>query len=65
MEEDPFVRKFILPACVLVSPVYRFVAAAGDFDVYDDADYGVGRVPLTDEEYAEPARAVPQVAYPF
>lgn len=64
-EDDPFVRKFILPACVLVSPVFRFVATAHGFDVYDDSDYGVGHEPLTDDEFGDPARAEIQVAHPF
>lgn len=64
-EREPFVKRFILPACVLVSPIFRFVQAGGGFDVYDDPDYGVGREPLTDEQFAEPERATPQVAYPF
>jgi hypothetical protein len=64
-ESEPFVKQFILPACVLVSPIFRFVPAAGAFDVYDDPDYGVGEPPLTDEQFAEPERATPQVEYPF
>jgi hypothetical protein len=65
-ESIPFVRHFILPACVFVSPVFRFVnnGVAG-LDVYDDPDYGVGERDLTDEEFAEPARATPHVADPF
>lgn len=49
-ESDPFVRRFILPACVLVTPIYRFVPAAGGLDIYDDPDFGVGEPPLTDEQ---------------
>lgn len=67
-ESLPFVRHFILPACVLVSPRYRFVASAGapgGFDVYDDPDYGAGEPSLSDEEFADPANATPQVTYPF
>lgn len=64
-ESEPFVKRFILPACVLVSPIFRFVPAAGGFDVYDDPDYGFGEPPLTDEQFAEPERATPQVRYPF
>lgn len=67
-ESDPFVRRFILPSCVLVSPKYRFVASAGGpggFDVYDDPAYGADEPPLTDDEFAEPERASPQVPYPF
>ena len=65
-EEIPFVRHFILPACVLVSPVFRFVNnAAAALDVYDDSHYGVGDRDLTDDDFADPERATPQVAYPF
>ena len=64
-EGEPFVERFILPACVLVSPNYRFVPSSGGLDVYDDPDYGLGEPPLTDEQFAEPQRAMPQVSYPF
>ncbi|MDP9220226.1 MAG: hypothetical protein M3P23_06770 [Actinomycetota bacterium] len=64
-ENDPFINRFILPACVLVSPIFRFVPTAGGFDVYDDPDFGLGEPPLTDEEFAEPERASPQVGFPF
>lgn len=64
-EDEPFVKRFILPACVLVSPIYRFVLSADEFDVYDDSDYGADQAPLTDEEFADPERASPQVTYPF
>ncbi|WP_110239870.1 hypothetical protein [Nocardioides gilvus] len=67
-ESLPFVKHFIIPACVLVSPTYRFVAnsaAPGGFDVFDDADYGVGHPPLSDEQFADPGRATPQVTHPF
>jgi hypothetical protein len=67
-ESDPFVRKFILPACALVSPRYRFLPNTGTpsgLDAYDDPELGKGKTPLTDSEFAEPERATPQVAYPF
>jgi len=67
-ESDPFVRKFILPARALVSPRFSFLpntGAPGGFDAYDDPELGTGETPLTDSEFAEPARATPQVAYPF
>lgn len=67
-ESDPFVRKFILPACALVSPRFRFLASAdapGGFDAYDDPELGKGEKPLTDSEFADPGRATPQVAFPF
>jgi hypothetical protein len=64
-EGEPFVKRFILRACVLVSPIFRFVPAAGSLDIYDDPDYGVNEPPLTDEQFAEPERATPQVKYPF
>jgi hypothetical protein len=64
-ESDPFIRRFILPACALVSPRYRFVPSGRGFDIYDDPDYGTDRPPLTDEEFADSARASPQVEYPF
>lgn len=67
-EATPFVKHFILPACVLVSPVYRFVASAsepGGFAVYDDPEYGRDSPPLSDDQFADPSRASPQVQYPF
>jgi hypothetical protein len=67
-EDDPFVKRFILPACALVSPRFRFIpstSAVGGFDVYDDPEIGVGEPPLSDEEFADPTRARPQVPYPF
>ena len=64
-ETDPFIRHFIVQACVLVSPICRFVAAPGGFDVYDDPDYGSQDPPLTDAEFATPERAFPQVTFPF
>lgn len=64
-EADPFIKRFILPACALVSPRFRFVPSGFDLDIYDDPDYGVGDDPLTDDEFAEPDRAHPQVEYPF
>lgn len=64
-EDDPFVKHFILPACVLVSPKYRFVTTGAGLDVYDDPDCGVDEPPLTDEQFADPSRAFPQVEYPL
>jgi uncharacterized protein YutE (UPF0331/DUF86 family) len=64
-EAEPFVKRFILPACVLVSPVYRFVPTAGGLDVYDDDAFGVASQRLTDVEFADPKRATPQVPPPF
>jgi hypothetical protein len=67
-EAIPFVKHFILPACVLVSPVYRYVASAsepGGFAVYDDPEYGRNSPSLSDDQFAEPSRASPQVQYPF
>jgi hypothetical protein len=64
-ESEPFVRRFILPACVLVSPVFRFVANGVGLDVYDDPEYGVGHPELSDDEFAEPERATRQVPHPF
>lgn len=64
-EAEPFVKRFVLPTCVLVSPTFRFVPAAGRFDVYDDPNYGVGEPPLSDEQFADPGQATPQVQYPF
>ena len=61
-------RHFVLPACVLVSPVYRFVANSavpGGFDVYDDENYGVDGPPLTDAEFANPSRWSPQAPLPY
>lgn len=67
-ENDPFVRQFILPACALVSPRFRFVhnsISPGGFDVYDDPEIGRDEQPLTDDEFADPAAAAPQVGPPF
>lgn len=65
-ESDPFIRHFVLPACVLVSPRFRFVSSsAGCFDVYDAPSIGADDPPLSDEEFAEPRRASPQVPHPF
>ena len=67
-EKLPFVKHFILPACALVSPRYRFHAnptTDGGFDIYDDPNYGVDYAPLSDDEFADPERATPQVPYPF
>jgi hypothetical protein len=48
-----------------VSPRFRYVSNGLDLDVYDDPDYGVGAADLTDDEFADPDRANPQVDYPF
>jgi hypothetical protein len=51
-----------------VSPVFRFHgnrATPGGFDVYDDPGYGIGEPVLSDDEFAEPARAEHRVPYPF
>ncbi|SPF69403.1 Protein of unknown function DUF86 [Propionibacterium ruminifibrarum] len=57
-ESNPFVKHFILPSCVLVSPVYRFIRNTSGFDVHDDPEYGINRPPLTDEQFADPSRAM-------
>ncbi|RHW22782.1 hypothetical protein D0Z08_31230 [Nocardioides immobilis] len=67
-ESEPFVKHFVLPACALVSPIYRFhanSATPGGFDVYDDEDYGATDPALSDAEFADPSRASPQVPMPF
>jgi hypothetical protein len=64
-ERDPFIRRFILPACVLVSPRFRFVPSGVGFDVYDDPDYGVGQSAITDEQFALAGGTEKQVEYPF
>ncbi|GAA4718156.1 hypothetical protein [Nocardioides conyzicola] len=65
-ESDPFIRRFILPASALVSPRFRFVpSGGGGFDIYDDPDYGIDGPALSDEQFADPVRATPQVEYPF
>ncbi|MCA4726891.1 hypothetical protein [Mycolicibacterium fortuitum] len=57
-ESQPLVRRFYLPACVLVSPRYQMRPKRDEdgrpwFDVYDDGDYQVRYPTLTDAEYAE------------
>ena len=54
-EDEPFVKRFILPSCVLVSPAFRFEpnpSAPGGFDVYDDAAFGVDVPDMSDREFA-------------
>ena len=54
-EGQPFIREFILPASVLVSPNFRMVFndEMGWFDVFDDDTYEDEFPTLTDAEFAE------------
>jgi hypothetical protein len=54
-EDEPFIREFILPASVLVSPHYRmeFNNSTGWFDVFDDDTYQDEFPTLTDDEFAD------------
>lgn len=54
-EDEPFVREFLLPASVLVSPKFDmpFNAAKNWFDVLDDETYQDRFPTLSDEEFAE------------
>lgn len=59
-EDLPFVRRFLIPACVLVSPVFRLEHnpdAPGGFDAYDDPTFGHGQPDMTDAEFATPIPA--------
>lgn len=49
-ENEPFVKRFILPACVLIGPKFRFVPNGFDLKIHDDPDYG-SDTPITDEEF--------------
>lgn len=53
VESQPFVRRFFIPASVLVSPEHEW-ASHDPLTVLDNSDYGVaeGLTALTDEEYA-------------
>lgn len=54
-EEKPFIREFVLPASVLVSPNFRmsFNEQIGWFDVFDDDVYQDDFPTLTDAEFAD------------
>ncbi|BBY67763.1 hypothetical protein MHEL_60060 [Mycolicibacterium helvum] len=57
-ETQPLIRRFYLPACVLVSPRYEMRPMRREdgrpwFDVYDDGDYQIRYPTLTDAEYAD------------
>lgn len=62
-EDEPFVREFLLPAAVLVSPKFDmpFNLAKNWFDVLDDETYQDRFPTLTDEEFAEHRRNPPRV----
>lgn len=64
-EQDPFIRRFILPVCALVTPIFRFVASGNDLEVYDDPAYGADTEPLTDEQFVAVSETHPPVEYPF
>jgi hypothetical protein len=54
VEEQPFVRRFFIPASVLVSPEHEWVSH-DPVTVLDNTEYGVadGITALSDEEFAE------------
>lgn len=54
-EDQPFIREFILPASLLVSPnfVMEFNRATGWFDVFDDDAYHDEFPTLSDAEFAD------------
>lgn len=54
-EQTPFVRQFLLPAAILLSPCFRMVhnPQRGWFDVYDDESYQDEYPVLSDDEFAE------------
>lgn len=54
VEEQPFVRRFFIPASVLVSPEHEWVSN-DPVTVLDNTEYGVadGVTALSDEEFAE------------
>lgn len=54
-EDEPFIREFILPASLLLSPHFRmeFNHSTGWFDVYDDDTYQDKFPTLTDDEFAD------------
>lgn len=54
-EDRPFIREFILPASLLVSPnfVMEYNSKAGWFDVFDDDTYQDEFPTLTDDEFAD------------
>lgn len=57
-ENEPFVREFLLPRAVLVSPTFDmpFNMAEGWFDVLDDETYQERFPTLNDEEFAKHRR---------
>ncbi|WP_124707042.1 hypothetical protein [Gordonia insulae] len=69
-EQQPFIRRFFLPSCVLVSPRFEMRHTTDDegsswFEVYDDESYQDEYPTLTDEEFAshrsDPARYLPPI----
>ncbi len=53
-EELPLVRRFYLPACVLVSPKFEMrPTGQGWFDVFDDETYQQEFPTLSDDEFAD------------
>lgn len=58
-ESEPFIREFLLPAFILVSPNFemQYNVDKGWFDVFDDHKYQDEFLTLTDEEFAEHRRS--------
>jgi hypothetical protein len=54
-EQEPFIREFMLPASILVSPNFQMVydLDRGWFNVHDDDTYQDEFSTLTDEEFAD------------
>lgn len=54
-ENEPFIREFILPASILLSPNFQmqYNADSGWFDVFDDDTYQENFPNLTDEEFID------------
>lgn len=58
-EDEPFIREFIVPASVLLSPNFemQYNVVRGWFDVFDDDAYQEEFPVLTDEEFADHRRS--------
>jgi hypothetical protein len=58
-EDEPFIREFILPASMLLSPTFhmQYNPDRGWFDVFDDDTYQDEFPTLTDEEFADHQRS--------
>ena len=52
VEEQPFVRRFFIPASVLVSPEHEWVSN-DPVTVLDNTEYGADGAVLSDAEFVE------------